>query len=389
MSCSPGSRHYPFRDLSGSSLSLARIKIDPRESARVNLLLPELKADAMFAGIMTAIRAGYYLAGALGVPLRLMTLGGPWFKDDTTMLKNMVSQKMRPIEVELEICTWSQTRKAMCSPMDFWIATHWTTAHAIQISCNLGVMDGQRVLYLIQDYEPVFHPASTDSELARATYHAGFTMMVNSVDLAEHLSKSESLPLDSLQVFSPSVGRLGTLTSEIRRERKHRVLFYGRPSKPRNMFSVGISALRYCAYLSDQAGLQVTYASIGEAHQRIRLSKSAFLDSLGQLDWNDYFDLLASSEVLLSLQASPHPSHPPLDMVSTGGIAITNELSAVRSGRHPRLIAKQSDPIELGTAIYEIVSGSSITNLGDEFSLSLLGERNLEDVITKICADFG
>ncbi|GAB3578077.1 hypothetical protein GCM10027579_01110 [Calidifontibacter terrae] len=74
---------------------------------------------------------------------------------------------------------------------------------------------------------------------------------------------------------------------------------------------------------------------------------------LGRLSWSDYFDVLRRGQVLLSLQATPHPSHPPLDMVLAGGISVTNELRGTRGELHPRLHAVDPDPESLAMAVVQ------------------------------------
>ncbi len=37
---------------------------------------------------------------------------------------------------------------------DVWIATHWKTAHPLDVAVTAGVVARDRVVYLVQDYEP-------------------------------------------------------------------------------------------------------------------------------------------------------------------------------------------------------------------------------------------
>jgi hypothetical protein len=128
------------------------------------------------------------------------------------------------------------------------------------------------------------------------------------------------------------------------------VFFYGRPSKHRNLFRLGVAALRVAA--AELGGdTAVRFRSAGEKHRDVDLGNGHKLESLGALPWDDYFTFISSANVVLSLQHSPHPSHPPFDAAISGARAVTNEFYDTRSGLHPRLEAVGTDPESLGHAV--------------------------------------
>jgi hypothetical protein len=113
--------------------------------------------------------------------------------------------------------------------------------------------------------------------------------------------------------------------------------------------------LRYAATQLADDGIAWEAVSAGEAHPDIALPGGAFVRCLGTLDWAGYFQLLAATDVGLTLMHSPHPSHPPLEVAVSGAIAVTNDLDGTRQGIHPRVVAVPADVAALGDALVAAV----------------------------------
>lgn len=346
-----------FDGLLPVSLSLANVQNSSVIEPCINIVLPELKPSAIFAGIKTALEFSVKLAEATGRPLRiLVSRNGP---DDRERLviANLLREEYGLLSSRLHFASGIELSELVCSSEDRWIATHWTTAHAIEVAARLDRINPNDVIYLIQDYEAGFYPWSSSFALARATYHAGFCLVVNSAPLREFLVKEEGLEIDDKLVFAPSVDLLRAQEVSKRRNKSDtaRVMFYARPSKPRNLFDIGVAALKIAASELATRGVDVKFVSAGEKHPRIPLSRDQVLSPLGKLSWDEYFTLLGDVDVVLSLQHSPHPSHPPLDAVSSGAIAVTNELGGTRGGLHPMLLVAEPNPVSLASRVVDAV----------------------------------
>ena len=343
----------PYLGLNRSSIALAGIS-PKKANSSVNLLLPALAEESLFAGLRTALVFGAHVANGAGMPLRIMYFGASKSPKVAEHLAEVVSTITGLSVNKIELVSIWGVDATPISDSDIWIATYWSTAHAISVACTMGLLSADQVIYLVQDYEPEFFPGSTVSALARATYHAGFRMVVNSTPLRDYIVRREGLDLDESLVFRPELDLVGLSRAAERRKLPDavRVTFYGRPSKPRNSFDLGISALTFASALFAAARIPVEFVSIGEHHKTISL-RNGELRSLGKLEWSKYFDFLAQTDVLLSLQQTPHPSHPPLDAVASGGMAVTNDFGGTRGGTSPRLLARIDDPRSLAAAILE------------------------------------
>ncbi len=347
-----------YAHLHSASLSVAAVLIDVKEYPSLNVVLPELDKKNIFAGIKTAIEFSVKIANALKMPLRVITLKKSDFKNNEELAVYLEKEFGRTREKSTVLIHATKLSDTKVSQSDQWIATHWTTAHALDVAVRLGVLDAGRVTYLIQDYEPGFHPWSTDFALARSTYHANFRPIVNSSPLQVYLERNEGLVIDSRHVFAPSIDMLRLKKAAKQRVRSDdlTIFFYARPSKPRNLYAIGIAALYLVAAELEKNGLKALFISAGEQHQDVRLSSEHVLISKGKLAWDAYFEMLGRTDVVLSLQHSPHPSHPPLDAVTCGCYAVMNELGGTRGGLHPRLLVAEPNAEALAAQILKAIS---------------------------------
>jgi hypothetical protein len=380
----PGAHAYA--DLHPLSLAVACVVRDDRTHRSVDVIVPEVGVSKIFAGIRTALQFACGVADESGLPLRIIALwGAPVGADRAATIQYLDTEFDRRGEATT-IVSVDELSGLKVSPDDIWIATHWTTAHPLDIAARLGVVKPEQVIYLVQDYEPGFYPWSTDYALARATYHAGFSLVVNSSPLASYLTEAEGVVISADDVFAPSLDlvRLERAAASRRASDTCRVMFYGRPSRPRNLFAIGMSALRLAAMQLHELGIPSDFVSAGESHPSVELAPGSQLRVLGKTPWDDYFRLLGESDIVLSLQHSPHPSHPPLDAVASGAIAVTNEMGGTRRHLHERLLAEDPDPVDLASAIVRIaidVRGRD----GAAFDADFLGRlgRPIESVVSR------
>jgi hypothetical protein len=343
-----------YRDLSPFSLHFDRVEFG-RGSPGVNVLVPTAAPAKIFAGIRTALVFARQVALELDRPLRIVTINPNGSPGDRKRIEQTLAADLKVRHLGLVRLGDHEVLNAAAD--DVWIVTHWTTAHAADVARRVGVIEARRVVYLVQDYEPGFEPWSSNHALVRATYHAGFHLAVNSRPLARHLASQEDIAIDDASVFSPDLdaSRLEQAAA-LRRPAPHvRVLFYARPSKPRNLFALGVSALRRADDLLGDRRADVQVMAAGEPTGDVALGPGRTVTGLGNVGWDGYYRLLSEVDVGLSLMYSPHPSHPPLDLAISGARVVTNDFAGARAALHPRLIAPAPDPDALAAAVVDAV----------------------------------
>lgn len=375
-----------YAGLHESSLAVALAPV-VRRPARLTLLVPQLERDAFFAGMRTAVSAAVKLAASLELPLRIVALAESFSSDHYADMHAFLAATFRLPPDALELESRAGLIANGYGQRDAWVATYWTTAHALQVAATLGLVDPDRVAYLVQDFEPGFFGWSTRSTLAENTYSAGFHLAVNSLPLRDYLASTTLADVAPHRVFAPDFDLASLEAVAARRPAAGdvtRIFFYGRPGKPRNLFPVGVTALRLAIAELTGRGVGVEVVSAGLEHDPLDLGAGVVMSSLGTLDWEGYCDLLATVDVGLSLQKSAHPSHPPLEVAMSGAIAVTNDFSGTRDGLHPRLVVRPSTPEQLAGGLVEAVERS---RAGEDRAFARADLSALGGALTDVVAD--
>jgi hypothetical protein len=353
----------PFEGLVETSLAIAGIRTVDR-APEVVLVVDELREGAAFAGVQTALAVALALGARLGRRVRVVMVRWTTPGNSAAAAEALIADRFPESRVDgrpgVRVVRREDVLGTEFGRDDVWIATHWKTAHPIDVAVTAGVVPRDRVVYLVQDYEPGFSPWSTEYAVAASTYRAGFRMLVNSEPLRKYLADVETLDVPPERTFAPhlDVELLERVAGARTHETTVRVLFYGRPSKHRNLFRLGVAALRVAVQELAADGIRVEFHSAGEQHGDVELDGGqgdVKLVSHGTMPWDDYFRFIASTNVVLSLQHSPHPSHPPFDGAISGARVVTNEFRDTRGHLHPNLTAVPADARSLGLAVADAV----------------------------------
>lgn len=380
-----------YDGLTPHSLAFASSRYASRSDRTVNIVLPEFSQGAYFAGIRTAIEFAVGIGERLGFNLRVIHFYGTLKPADRLQLESEIRRDFH-VSAERHFSFVDGEHLDACefSHEDVWIVTHWSTAHSVDVACKLGLIDKDRVVYLIQDYEPGFYAWSTTYALARSTYNAGFVCVANSMPVRDYLLRNERVRIPERYVFRPSLdlNRLRLAAEAGVSKGYTQITFYARPNKPRNMYKLGVSALQLAVSDLRRSGQETRVVTFGDVHPRL---SGALKDAeiRGKMPWESYFEEVGRTDVLLSLQMSPHPSHPPLDAVVAGKVAVTNELDGARGGLHSRLHAVEPDPRSLADGIIDAVQSSAAgASSFSEDVLTSLG-RDMHSVLEDVAESIG
>ena len=117
------------------------------------------------------------------------------------------------------------------------LATSWETAYPVLASPAKGAR-----LYFVQDFEPSFHPAGSESLLAEATYGFGFHGVTAGPWLADVLRRDHGMAADHFD-FGCDLDKYGIDRSPDATGRRGDVCYYCRPSTPRRAHELAVLAL--------------------------------------------------------------------------------------------------------------------------------------------------
>nr|MEC6702193.1 glycosyltransferase [Sphingobium sp. SJ10-10] len=345
----------PTEAASSTMLSLSpatplRFVVSPELSMlpTINVLLPAVRKESLSGGPNTALNLAYRLA-VIGHRVRIISTDLPPGQDlDVVweLMMNLSGTAERLPHVEI-VDGSDRSRALKIGNNDVFFATAWWTAVMAQAASSL--VGGKKFLYLIQDFEPIFYAASSHYALALETYSFSCIPVINTHILRDFLTENaigkfaESShaanalafePALDRSVFYPShvsasplevVGSQSKLKSKPHSRRRRRLLFYARPSVGvRNLFEIGLAALTAAV---DQHILDTDtwdIVGMGEDFVPRSLGRGAMLECAPWLGFDSYAEQMRESDILLSLMLSPHPSYPPLEMASCGGIVVTN-----------------------------------------------------------------
>jgi O-antigen biosynthesis protein len=311
----------------------------------LNVVLPSLSRKHLSGGPNTALNVAYRLA-ALGIPIRLIS-SDVAFDDHEALWVHLTDLTGMGRLRNVSVADASDRGKPLeIGENDVFMATAWWTAQMAKYA--IRYTRHTRFVYLIQDYEPLLHAASTQQALAEETYRLDFIPILNSSLLAEFFFSSGigrfAAPECQARtlVFEPAVDQSRFFPAPStdpapgapKAEPRRKLLFYARPTGGlRNLFELGVAALQKVIADGALSPDHWDIIGIGENFEPIALGRGAMLVAEPWHDLDGYAALLRHSDVLLSLMMSPHPSYPPLEMAACGHPVVTSAHANKTSGR--------------------------------------------------------
>jgi hypothetical protein len=376
-------------------------RISKNENLRLNIFLPSIDNKHIFGGIHTAIKFYNELAKATDAYLRII-LTDAFDKDDIS-IENFK-------DYEFIDCNNDSMLKKSIIPFNdrynktipvgkndiFVYSAWWTAYNAQQIAewqSNIYKIKIKPLIYLIQDYEPIFYPASARFALAESTYQYKYPQIavVNSKQLSDFFI-NRNYPFSKYYYFEPTLHSqlkfhlLKLLDSPI--SKKKIVMVYGRPQTDRNAFYIVVESLR-CTIENLKNCEQWEFVSLGDDFEDISIGKGKILKSLGKLSIDGYANILKDSYAGISLMISPHPSYPPLEMAAFGVKVITNNFWNKDLSNWNKNITSVSDvkPNVIGSKLSEFLNAyeeNCIINKNDINNIYLDGEKNQFSMVGEI-----
>jgi hypothetical protein len=355
------------------------IAVDPAasEAPHLNVLNSALTRNGMTGGPNTIINLALRVA-RLGVPVRLVTtvatspLDPAWFRAHSMQLVGDPNLPDVPI-----VTAADPARPLSIGRNDVFLATHWTTAQ--QLKAVLPRMAVQLFFYMLQEFEPAFYAWSSNYALALETYGLNFWPVFNEALLANYMMDQgvgrlgDPAVRDHATIFEPAIEeRLFHPPATPLPERPKRLLFYARPTNTRNMFGLGLMALRQASGDPAFAGWQFVAIGGRGSVPPMTLSNGHVLRPAEWMDYEGYARSLREADVLLCPMMSPHTSYPVLEMAASGGLSVTNTFAT----KTREALEKLSDNIVATEPTVEAMAASLIAaakrvNAGRSFTASI------------------
>ena len=291
------------------------------EVTRVTMVTDSIARSSLLGGVGTALIFCTMLANRLGASLRLVTRTEPPKADD---IEPFLALCRLNIDAGLQLSFApidNQADELDIASSDLFVTTSWWSTEA-----TLAAVTASSVIYFLQEDERMFYPFGDDRHRCNTIMsNQEIQFIVNTELLFEHLL---STGLDNIAShgdwFEPAFPHWVYQKKAARRVGKRKLFFYARPDNPRNLFYLGIDVLdkaiqsgaldlsKWDVYL---VGYNIPDLEFTNGYQPICYEG---------LTWQDYAALIGTIDLGLSLMSTPHPSYPPLDLVASGALVVTN-----------------------------------------------------------------
>lgn len=284
---------------------------------RITIIIPAIEGKHLFAGTWTALKIFWTVKEKYNLRPRILCTDSLY--DPTTL----ESVEFIPKEEIRDIESW-QRRDGGAVDVEhdeIFIATAWWTAYSAK-----ELMRTSTFIYLIQDFEPGFYPWSYRYALAMETYTMKCLKIFNTKGLMDFLIESKAVSGDDMISFEPGINKklYYPKVSQPRNNNKIKIIIYGRPEVPRNLFDLAILGLRKFLRAHPEIKKNISeIVSAGLKHDNFKIEGLEVV-SVGKITLTEWAELARRSDVGLSLMYSPHPSYPPLEMVASGMVVVTN-----------------------------------------------------------------
>lgn len=302
------------------------VKVD-RDDFRLNVVTDSLDKTSLFGGVATALILAILYANKNNLTLRIITRetkNNP--EDFEHFLKIHALKKPKNVEYfsDFDRDIKGNNMRLETSEKDIYLTTSWWSTYVTKEISSRG-----KIFYLLQEVETFFYPYGDENYLCgEILKDENINFIINSNYLNEYYKDNgyENIIKNSIY-FEPAFTKklYQPATNCFNKKEKYNLFFYARPKNPRNLFYYGLKLLDEAIKMGLINKEQWNIYFAGSALPRIRLSNDIEPEILGQMSWQEYSSFIKKVDLGFCLMYTPHPSYPPLDIVSSGGVVLTNK----------------------------------------------------------------
>jgi len=292
---------------------------------RLNLVTDTINSDSLLGGVATALIVATEFANRYGYELRIITR-----KTETNPLNYENIIKISGIEKAKKVSFYSDYErfeksidfKMEISPDDIFFATSWWSAMAIAKTTIR-----KRFFYIIQEVETFFYNYGGERMLCeQVMQNPNIDFIINSSYLNKYFETHEPQIVKNGHYFEPAFPAKLYKEKVFTNKEKYKLFFYSRPNNPRNLYAVGVEMLKKAVERGIIDTDEWDIYCVGQNSPVITFSNGAKTQNLGQLSWTEYAEFLTDVDLGLCLMYTPHPSYPPFDVASSGGVVLSNKM---------------------------------------------------------------
>jgi hypothetical protein len=301
----------------------------PDRERRVTMLTDSIASNSLFGGVGTAIILAVLLAQRLGARLRIATRMEMLALSTLDHVMTAHGIKWGG-NVEFLQCGPTARPMAMGRAEIILTTSWWGTASALR------TIAAERIFYLIQEDERRYYPFGDErlwcSELLN---DSRLRFIVNTHMLHKYFAAEGIKSIGERGVaFEPAFPETMYQRNQERSGSRRNFLFCARPHHPCNLFYRGLQAISAAIEQGLLPPNLWDFHLVGRDIPHVELPLGIVPTIHDTVSWTEYAALIRCTDLGLSLNATPYPSCPPLDLAASGAVVVTNRDGAKAALAH-------------------------------------------------------
>jgi hypothetical protein len=288
---------------------------------RVSIVTDSVASGSLFGGVGTALIFSALLANELNAQLRIITRTRRAQPQNIDHVLSLYGIKLKH-EVQFKFAAFFDKKYEVdIKEGDLFVTTSWWTTAA-----TLPSVPRESIIYLLQEDERMFYPFGDERVKCEETLRNGdIRFLINTKLLFDHLTGDG---LDNIAAkgmwFEPAFPGVIFHPREKPSSQRKRFFFYARPNNARNLFYLGIDVIERAISEKVLDPAEWEICLVGKDIPAVVFCGDYEPEKFENLTWSQYAELAGTIDVGLSLMSTPHPSYPPLDLVASGAVVVTN-----------------------------------------------------------------
>lgn len=314
-------------------ISPLSLDVSDDEPKRVNILMATVDFNYIFGGYLAMFNLAKKI-GQYGNKARIIIVEPCDYKPNEWRKKILAYPGLEDLFDFVETSYhFDRNFPLKVNPDDIFIATSCWTAHIS--SRTASELNGKKIIFFAQEYEPIFFPMSS----MHAFSHQSYFLPQFTIFSTELLRQYFRIHKIGVYKNDPSEGDANSIVinnaihpfeisiKDISERRRKKFLFYARPEAhaARNLYELGLLGLENAI----QQGVfseEWEYYGIGTIgnNRILPLGNGCQITLLPKVSLKEYLELIPTFDLGMSLMLSPHPSLVPLEMAAAGIPTVTN-----------------------------------------------------------------
>lgn len=350
---------------------------------RISVVTDSINSGSLYGGVGTALILATLLAKEASARIRIITRTERAQAENFQHLLETYNLSVDQ-EVEFVFAPYYDFRYEIdLFEGEQFITTSWWTTESTMASIR-----HDSIIYLLQEDERMFYPYGDDHLRCSTVLHSSsLNFVINSQLLYDHLLAEGFNNIANSGIwFEPAFPSAIYYPRSSEETGKRKLIFYARPNNLRNLFYFGINVIEEAVArgIVDLNLWDIIF--VGKDVPRIVIGESYVPTIKENLAWADYAELIGSVDLGLSLMYTPHPSYPPLDLVASGAVAITNRFASKQNltGYSKNIIVGDLELESMLTALGEGLKLATNQPLRSENYLGATLNRNWSDALSEV-----